>query len=170
MPTNIGGTPAGTADKNKSGQGAGDGGGLRPAATATITGGKSPQDQMVQSQNRDFFNRIMQMLLSGGGAGFSPAAVPDFRQAAMTQAELMRRRAGQRYSEEAAATGGAGGRDLGYRQSLLDEALFNAGGNIGAEQAGRQFQANLQAKSLEAQQQIAQFNQLLKMLSALGSM
>ena len=150
--------------------------GLRPG-TPTITGGKADTTesraaaaakQQTGQQQQLLFQKLFEMFT--GGKVFTPATVPDFRTEAMQQAELMRKRAGLRSAEEAAATGGAGGRDLAYRQSLLDEAMLNAGGNIGAEQAGRQFQANLQAKSLEAQQQIAQFNQLLKMLAALGGM
>lgn len=147
----------------------------QPAATAAAapaaakaTGQFPNQLQAIrENQQQALFKQLLAMLTGGSGA-FTPAAVPDFRQEAMGQAELMRRRAGQRQAEEAAATGGAGSRDLGYRQSLLDEAMLQAGGGIGAEQAGRQFQANLQAKALEAQQKQAEFRQVIAMLQALG--
>jgi hypothetical protein len=151
------------------------GAGLGGTRTATAAAGAPllPGDQRNAAQQKSanqqvLFNKLLAML-GMNPADFAPAAVPDFREDAMRQAELMRRRAGQRGAEEAAATGGAGSRDLAYRQSLLDEALFNAGGQIGAEQSGRQFQANVQAKALEAAQRQAEFKQVMAMLQALGS-
>lgn len=170
----VGGGAA--APKNESGKGAGGvpgtptltsgaaGGGARGAAGGAATGGK-----LTPEQQNLVFQKLWQMLMGGGAPGYTPAAVPDFRQEAMQQAELMRKRQGLVQANEAAATGGAGSRDLAFRQSLLDEALLNAGGAIGGEQAGRQFQANLQAKTLEAQQNQARFRDVMTMLQSLGS-
>lgn len=140
-----------------------------PGRPGGAGGGGAGGARLTPEQQQLVFQRLWDLLMGQNTApAYTPAAVPDFRQEAMQQAELMRKRQGLVQANEAAATGGAGSRDLGYRQSLLDEALLNAGGNIGAEQAGRQFQANLQAKTLEAQQNAARFRDVMAMLNSLG--
>ncbi len=170
MPTGIGGSRGGGGGSGPAPVTAPDmGASLRGTPTVTGTKPTTEQDVLKQQFTRNIMQQILS-LFSGGGPGFTPANVPDFRAEAMKQAELARLRSGQRGAEEAAVTGEAGSRDQAYRQSLLDEALFNAAGGIGAEQAGRQFTANLQAKQLEAQQQIAQFQNILRLLTALGGL
>jgi hypothetical protein len=95
--------------------------------------------------------------------------VPDFLNSFIQAATLARNRQGVAQANEAAATGGAGSRDLAYRQSLLDENLMNTVGGAGAQTAGMQFNANLQAQRLQAEQQIAEFRNMVSFLQAIGS-
>lgn len=170
-PTGGGGAPAGGggggAPAGGGGQKGGGGGGGGP-----VEGGGRPTGNLVQGGKagdpNSLLNQVIQQLLSGflgqqGGGNVGAVQVPNFLDAAMANAFRARQRQGLTMANEAAATGGAGSRDLGYRQSLLDEALLNTTAQQGAEQAWRQFVANLQAQSINQKQPL----NMLQLLTAL---
>ena len=84
------------------------------------------------------------------------------------QRELARQQQGQ--AEEAAATGAAGSRDLGYRQGVLGSQAAEAMGRVAPTWQAQQFQLATRQAELMAQKQIAEYNQALKVMQLMNSM
>jgi hypothetical protein len=120
----------------------------------------------------DFFRQYMAQLLGnvGGGGNISVPTPPDLFSNAQTaiQRELARQQ--QTQADEAAATGSAGSRDLGYRQGLLGMNAAEAMGKVAPTWQAQQFQLASRQAELQAQKQIAEFNQALKVMQLMQSM
>ena len=165
-----GGTPAGGG--GKPGGGGGGGGGALP-------GGISPAQQQQQAglkqekfqQGLQNFMTMMKALginLGGGGTAFQPVTPPNYMDLIRAAIDAAAKKQNLALSEEAAATGGAGGSVLAGFQGKVAEAQQGAYGQAAAGAGQMQFTGQLQAQALQAQQQIAQFNQLMKFIQAMG--
>jgi hypothetical protein len=119
----------------------------------------------------DFFRQYMAQLLGPtGGGNINVPTPPDLFSNAQVaiQRELARQQQAQ--AEEAAATGAAGSRDLGYRQGLIGMNAAEAMGKIAPQYQAQQFQLAARQAELQAQKQIAEFNQALKIMQLMNSM
>jgi len=157
--------------KPESGKPSGSGGG---GLGGPITGGISPAQQQQQAGlKQQGLTNFMQMLKAlgvnlGGGTAFQPVTPPNFMDLIRQAIDAAAKKQNLALSEEAAATGGAGGSVLAGFQGKVAEAQQGAYGQAAAGAGQQQFTAQLQAQALQAQQQIAQFNQLMKFIQAMG--
>src|SRR3972149_1973076 len=173
-------TPLG---KGGGGDGAPAGGGGKPGGggggLGAVPGGVSPAQQQQQAgakqekfqQGLQNFMTMMKALginLGGGGTGFQPVTPPNYMDLIRAAIDAAAKKQNLALSEEAAATGGAGGSVLAGFQGKVAEAQQGAYGQAAAGAGQMQFTGQLQAQALQAQQQIAQFTQLMKFIQAMG--
>ena len=99
---------------------------------------------------------MAQLLGQSGSTSINVPTPPDLFSNAQVaiQRELARQQQGQ--AEEAAATGAAGSRDLGYRQGVLGSQAAEAMGRVAPTWQAQQFQLATRQAELMAQKQIAE--------------
>jgi len=161
---------SGGGGENQTGKGGGGGalpGGISPAQQQQQAGLK--QEKFQQGlQNFMTMMKALGINLGGGGTAFQPVVPPDYMALIRAAIDAAAKKQNLALSEEAAATGGAGGSVLAGFQGQVAQAQQGAYGQAAAGAAQQQFTGQLQAQALQAQQQIAQFNQLMKFIQAMG--